>query len=120
MSLERVVGAAVVGLLLWTLSSTKKHASPEVQRLFERFHDSIKIEENDERLKLRVKREVLLKALRKKMASHCLTFTSFDQGSYALRTGVVPKDGNYDIDVGLIFDCAQERFPNPVELKSLV
>lgn len=120
MSLERAIGAAVVGLLFWSFSSTKKRASPEIQRLFERFHDAIKLEENDERLKLRTKREVLLKALRKKMASHCLTFEPFDQGSYALRTGVVPKDGNYDIDVGLIFDCSQERFPNPVELKLLV
>lgn len=120
MSLEKAIGAAVFGLLLWSFSSTKKRASPEIQRLFERFHDAIKLEENDERLKLRTKREVLLKALREKMASHCLTFEPFHQGSYALRTGVVPKDGNYDIDVGLIFDCAQERFPNPVELKSLV
>ncbi len=37
-----------------------------------------------------------------------------------MRTGVVPKDGNYDIDVGLIFDCPRERFPDPVALKRLV
>lgn len=120
MGLERVVSAALVGLLFWAVSDAKKRASPEIQRLFERFHDTIKLEENDGRRKLRTKREVLLKALRRKMASQSLAFESFDQGSYALRTGVVPTNGNYDIDVGLIFDCSQERFPNPVVLKSLV
>ncbi|WP_295751504.1 cyclic GMP-AMP synthase DncV-like nucleotidyltransferase [Undibacterium sp.] len=120
MSIERVIGAAIVSVAVWVLSDSKKSASPELQRMFERFHDEIKLEENDERLKLRTKRELLLKTLRKKLAAHSLGFESFDQGSYAMRTGVVPKDGNYDIDVGLIFDCSQERFPNPVELKSLV
>jgi hypothetical protein len=120
MSLERALGAALVGIVLWAASKSTKRASPEIQRLFERFHDTIKLEENDGRLKLRTKRELLLKTLRKKMAAHSLAFEAFDQGSYAMRTGVVPKDGNYDIDVGLVFDCPQERFRNPVELKLLV
>jgi len=120
MSLERVVGAALVGFLFWAFSDTKKRASPEIQQFFEHFHNSIKLEENDGRLKLRTKRGILLETLKKKMAPHSLTFESFDQGSYALRTGVVPTNGNYDIDVGLIFDCSPERFPNPVHLKSLV
>lgn len=120
MSLERAVGAVLVGIVLWAASKSTKRASPEIQRLFERFHDTIKLEENDGRLKLRTKRELLLKTLRKKMAAHSLAFEAFDQGSYAMRTGVVPKDGNFDIDVGLVFDCSRERFPNPVELKRLV
>lgn len=120
MSVPRAIGAAIAGVVLWVLSNSKKKSSPELQRLFERFHEAIKLDENDERLKLRTKRELLLKTLREKLAAHSLTFESFDQGSYAMRTGVVPKDGNYDIDIGLIFDCQKERFPNPVELKSLV
>lgn len=120
MSIERVIGAAIVGAAVFVLSNSKKNVSPELQRFFEHFHDKIKLEENDERLKLRTKRELLIQTLEKKLAVHSLRFETFDQGSYAMRTGVVPRDGNYDIDVGLIFDCSQERFPNPVELKSLV
>jgi hypothetical protein len=120
MGLEKVVGAALFGLFLLTFPKEKKRSSPEIQKLFERFHSSIKLEENDERRKLRRKRELLISTLQKKMALHSLVFESFDQGSYALRTGVIPKDGNYDIDVGLIFSCSQERFPNPADLKILV
>lgn len=120
MRVPPAIGAAIAAAVLWALSNSRKNVSPELQRLFERFHRAIKLDENDERLKLRTKREVLLRTLREKLAAHSLAFDSFNQGSYAMRTGVVPKDGNYDIDIGLIFDCTKERFPNPVELKSLV
>lgn len=120
MSVERVIGAALVGVVAWAFLDSKKSAAPELQGLFERFHDAIKLEENDERRKLREKREILLEILKKKLAVQSLAFESFHQGSYAMRTGVVPKDGNYDIDIGLIFECSQERFPDPVTLKCFV
>lgn len=120
MSLPKVLGTAVVSLVLLALAEKRRKPNRGLQILFERFHAAIKLDENDERLKLRTKREILLRALKKKLAVHSLEFESFDQGSYAMRTGVVPKDGNYDIDVGLIFDCSLERFPNPVALKTLV
>jgi hypothetical protein len=120
MSVERVIGAALVGVVVWAFLDSKKSAAPELQGLFERFHEAIKLEENDERRKLREKRDILLAILKKKLAVQSLTFESFHQGSYAMRTGVVPKDGNYDIDIGLIFECSQERFPDPVALKCLV
>ncbi len=120
MSVPKLIGTAVVSLVLLAFAEKRRKPNRDLQVLFERFHEAIKLEENDERRKLRTKREVLLKTLKKKLEAHSLAFESFDQGSYAMRTGVVPKDGNYDIDVGLIFDCSQERFPNPIVLKSLV
>ncbi|USX13086.1 nucleotidyltransferase [Oxalobacteraceae bacterium OTU3CAMAD1] len=120
MLVPKLLGAAVVSLVLLALAERRSKPNRNLQIMFERFHAAIKLDENDERLKLRTKREILLRALKKKLAVHSLEFESFDQGSYAMRTGVVPKDGNYDIDVGLIFDCSLERFPNPVSLKTLV
>lgn len=37
-----------------------------------------------------------------------------------MHTGVVPLDGNYDIDVGLVFDCQKDKYTDPVELKKKV
>lgn len=47
-------------------------------------------------------------------------FTHFHQGSYSMHTGVKPLDGNYDIDVDLVFKCSCEDYPDPVALKSKV
>ena len=94
MSVERVFGAAVLGVVAWAFLDSKKSPAPELQTLFERFHDAIKLEENDERRKLREKRDILLEMLKKSLAVQSLAFESFHQGSYAMRTGVVPKDGN--------------------------
>jgi hypothetical protein len=88
-----------------------------VQPQFERFHNAIKLDEDDEQRKLREKREVLLRSLADGLPQDFPKFTHFVQGSYAMRTGVVPLDGNYDIDVGLIFECTEKEFPDPVALK---
>ena len=93
---------------------------PAVQKQFEEFHSNIKLDEDDEKAKLREKRETLLKALRSNLDDDVPTFESFNQGSYSMHTGVVPLDGNYDIDVGLIFDCKRDKYPNPVDLKKEV
>lgn len=119
MSVDRLIAAAILGAIVWVVSSDKK-AAPEIQELFDGFHENIKLEEHDERRKLREKREVLVSTLKSKLASESLKFEPFDQGSYAMRTGVIPFDGNYDIDVGLIFDCPPERFPDPLVLKCIV
>lgn len=113
----QLVGLGLIGLVGWALSSNKrKHPAP-VQGQFERFHNAIKLEEDDERRKLREKREVLLRSLVEGLPRDFPKFTHFMQGSYAMRTGVVPLDGNYDIDVGLIFECTHKEFPDPVVLK---
>jgi len=88
-----------------------------VQKQFDDFHDRIKLDEDDEKANLREKRDVLLRALNSELPDDLPAFTPFHQGSYAMGTGVVPVDGNYDIDVGLVFDCDRSAYPDPVALK---
>lgn len=93
---------------------------PAVQKQFEEFHASIKLDEDDDKAKLREKRDVLIDALREKLGDDVPSFVPFNQGSYSMHTGVVPPDRNYDIDVGLIFDCQKDKYPDPVVLKKKV
>lgn len=93
---------------------------PAVQKQFEDFHSTIKLDEDDEKATLRKKRKILIEALENKLPDDVPGFTCFNQGSYSMHTGVVPIDGNYDIDVGLIFDCKNDMYPDPVTLKKKV
>ncbi|MCK9293524.1 MAG: nucleotidyltransferase [Desulfobulbaceae bacterium] len=93
---------------------------PDLQKQFVKFHDNIKLGNFDENQTLREKRDTLLKDLKSRIEENAPSFESFGQGSYAMNTGIVPKDGNYDIDVGIIFDCSRERYPDPVDLKKIV
>ena len=93
---------------------------PAVQRQFEDFHSAICFDEDDEKAKLREKRDTIIKALKANLGDDVPTFTNFNQGSYSMHTGVVPLDGNFDIDVGIIFDCDQNKYPDPVVLKKKV
>jgi len=111
----RIVG--MLGVAAWAILSGEKKRPVPLQQQFEQFHSAIKLDEDDEQRKLREKREVLLRSLTDGLSQDVPKFTSFVQGSYAMRTGVVPLDGNYDIDVGLIFECTEKEFPDPVALK---
>lgn len=91
-----------------------------IQKQFDEFHEVIKHDENDERATLREKRDTLLDELRERLPAGTPSFKEFNQGSYAMNTGTVPLDGNFDIDVGLTFDCYREKYPDPVVLKKLV
>ena len=98
-----------------------------VQKQFNAFYDKIRLVDSDEGAQLRQKRKVLLDALaeglRRQSDEHglpALSYRSVNQGSYALGTGIVPKDGNYDIDVGLLFDHETTEFDQPVTLKKRV
>ena len=108
------------GALAWLFSKDKDSKMPAVQKQFEDFHSAIKLDEDDENAKLREKRDTLIKALKAKLGDGLPAFESFNQGSYSMFTGVVPVDGNYDIDVGLVFDCKQDKYPDPVVLKKKV
>jgi Second Messenger Oligonucleotide or Dinucleotide Synthetase domain len=99
---------------------SNREKMPAVQKYFEDFHTSIKLDDDDEKAKLREKRDTLLRALRSNLDEDVPTFRSFNQGSYSMHTGVLPSDGNYDIDVGLIFDCKKDKYPDPVVLKKKV
>jgi hypothetical protein len=93
---------------------------PAVQKHFEDFHSKIKLDEDDEKSTLREKRKILLDALTANLADDVPNFDSFNQGSYSMHTGVVPLDGNFDIDIGLIFDCKKDKYPDPVALKKKI
>ncbi len=93
---------------------------PAVQKHLEDFHGTIRFDEDDEKATLREKRDTIVKALRANLGDDVPSFTNFNQGSYSMHTGVVPLDGNFDIDVGLIFDCDQDEYPDPVVLTKKV
>lgn len=89
-----------------------------VQLEFLTFHDKIKLsEENQE---LRNKRDILLNKLRKNISDKAASFTTFNQGSYAMGTGIKPDDGDFDIDVGLKFDIDHDDYSDPVQVKQWV
>ena len=114
----------VLGLIafgVWLFSQKDKDTKmPTVQKQFEEFHSAICLDNDDEKAKLREKRETLIKALKANLGDDVPSFENFNQGSYSMHTGVVPPDGNYDIDVGLIFDCKKSSYPDPVVLKKKV
>lgn len=91
-----------------------------IQSKFDEFHSKIKLDDEDGGAKLRQKRETLVADLKANLAEDVPSFTYFNQGSYAMNTGNVPNDGNYDIDVGLIFDCKRDKYKDPVDLKKKV
>jgi hypothetical protein len=97
----------------------------DVQKQLEEFHNVIKL--TDENETLREKREIILDKLRAelpKLFEDCdeqpPTFTTFNRGSYAMHTGIAPIHGDYDIDVGIIFDICKDDYPDPVTVKEWV
>lgn len=90
-----------------------------IQRKFLHFHNTIQLTDADENATLREKRDLILDRLRGGLRARGLpTFTTFNQGSYATGTGVQPVNGDFDIDVGVVFSGA--RPDNPLEVKRWV
>lgn len=98
----------------------------KLQKEFSKFHDEIKLGTYDENKTLQDKRDLLIDDLKEKLSDEKvpgtqkkLTFTKFDQGSYAMNTGIKPKDEEYDIDVGIIFNVTNDEYDSH-KLKKLV
>ena len=89
----------------------------DLQNEFMDFHDAIKLDDENE--ELIQKREILLKKLKDNISDDAVSFTHFNQGSYAMGTGIKPKDGDYDIDVGLQFDLSRNDY-DPITVKKWV
>lgn len=88
-----------------------------LQPIFRRFEETIKLARFDENAELREKRDRILTRMReKKMPA---TFDSFNQGSYQMGTGVKPLDGDYDIDIGIVFTIDRGKY-DPVTVKGWV
>lgn len=98
----------------------------DIQKHIKQFDDTIKLAKFDESKELREKRDIILNKLRDRFAAMrkegktVPTFDPFNQGSYQMGTGIQPAKGDYDIDVGLRFNCSTSDYPNPVDLKILV
>lgn len=90
-------------------------APPPLQSRFLAFHEHIKLDEADDMALLRDKREAVLSRMR----ARGLAFESFNQGSYAMGTGVLPLEGDYDIDVGIVL-AGRDRPKDPLEAKAQV
>jgi len=98
----------------------------KLQKEFKKFHDIIKLGTFEENKVLRDKRDLLVSELTKSLKDEIvpgtdkkLTFVKLDQGSYAMNTGIIPKDDDYDIDVGIIFDITNDEYDSK-KLKKLV
>ena len=97
-----------------------------LQKEFTTFHNTIKLGTYDENKTLRDKRDLLINELSLALKDEkipgteiALTFTKIDLGSYAMKTGVVPDGGDYDIDVGVIFNVTRDQYDSHA-LKKLV
>lgn len=89
-----------------------------LQKEFIEFHNNIKLDYENETL--REKKEILLNKLKKNISDEAASYTHFNQGSYAMGTGVKPEDGDYDIDVGLKFAIDKDDYPDPIDVKKWV
>ena len=86
------------------------------QSQFLRFHETIKLDNFDENAILRDKRDIILQKLRDRCPYR---FTYFNQGSYAMNTGVTPLDRDFDLDVGVVFKI-NPREISPETVKKIV
>lgn len=88
------------------------------QKQFIDFHEKIKLKLENQVLS--EKRDIIIKRIKENLPENeHKPFTIFNQGSYAMKTGIVPLDGNYDIDVGLYFDMSKDD-TLPVDAKRWV
>jgi hypothetical protein len=98
----------------------------DIQKQFVQFDEAIRLKRFDENQMLIEKRDAILNRLRaqferrRKEGIAIPTFQHLNQGSYQMGTGIQPAQGDYDIDVGLRFNCGKSDYPNPVQLKELV
>ena len=77
-----------------------------LQDAFLEFHDNIKLDDENETL--REKRDILLKVLKDHISDEAASYSTFNQGSYAMGTGIKPDNGDYDIK--FIFNTDFEQY----------
>ena len=94
----------------------------DVQKHFKKFHDQIRLNYDDNSVLLE-KRDTVLRdlriGLRRMFGARYPKFKYFNQGSYALGTGVYPLDSSFDIDIGIVFQI-NLKDSTSVEVKSWV
>lgn len=85
-----------------------------VQKQFLQFNDKIHLE-YDTSKELREKREIIIRKLND--CDELPRFSYFNQGSYAMYTGVKPIDKEYDIDVGVEFFVSKKKY-DPLKISA--
>ncbi|MFW7366943.1 nucleotidyltransferase [Vagococcus fluvialis] len=92
----------------------------ELQQNFISFHDSIKLDYEDNTL-LRDYKDQVLKGLKDNLDLD-LSFDTFIQGSYSVYTGIKSSDANidFDIDVAVAFKMNRDDYTNPVIVKKWI
>ena len=98
-----------------------------VQSNFINFHETIKLNRFNENKTLRDKRDKILNRLKNNWSKVFADmdidppkYTTFNQGSYDLGTGNIPKDSDYDIDVGIVIEVSKDDYPDPIVVKEWV
>jgi hypothetical protein len=83
----------------------------DIQKQFEQFHNTIRTD-FEMNSTLREKRDILFNKVRKYLIDNKLPLCERkSQGSYKMKTGVVPIEGlEYDIDVGLCFSFEESAY----------
>lgn len=98
------------------LPSLERIMKMGLQSYFEEFNKKIKMD-YDQKSELASKRDIILNKL--VSDEEIPSFEYFNQGSYAMYTGVEPLDKEYDIDVGLVFNINKDDI-KPYDLKKSV
>lgn len=96
-----------------------------LQKYFDQFHEAIKLDyENDD---LRTSRDAIKSKLENSFKDYFKdpavpTPTFFDQGSYALSTGIKPYENEicFDIDEGVKFNVSPLVYKDPVDFKKAI
>lgn len=79
----------------------------DFQPLFRRFHEAIQLSYNGS-AELRQMRDEVLNVLRQRLDKR---FTTFNQGSYEVGTGIKPPPGSdFDLDIGVVFALEPSRY----------
>jgi hypothetical protein len=98
-----------------------------IQNQFEAFHDNIRLDANDNK-EIIAKRNMLVDVIKAFIKDWCenkgskvIAVENFNQGSYAMGTGVKPlhNEDDYDIDCGLLFDISAQDY-TPIQVKQWV
>jgi hypothetical protein len=101
-------------------------AMADLQTQFIKFEQTIRVDRDGEKATLVEKRERILRRLsdgikNQRAAGKIIpSYSCRNQGSYAMDTGIKPLDGDYDLDVAVIFDFEGQERPDPVSVKGWV
>ncbi|HYD62189.1 MAG TPA: hypothetical protein VEC35_17635 [Noviherbaspirillum sp.] len=118
-NLKALAGLAALGGLIYSAFSDERCGEKALQTYFNRLHDEIKLHNFDENAILREKRNLLVQEL-SDILPNIPAWRVFGQGSYAIGTGIIPRDGAFDIDVGLVFSGISRTEFDPTDLKEIV